>query len=355
MKYTLILPVLAYTHASAWAIPGNQSECVKRCNDLPFKVAVSARRAVCIESCRSGPAAPRDPSCVNDCKSTRKQRRKRAACIEHCPIFSETKNDEITLDSVTSNQSEAAYQTMDLSAYSKNDTSSNVNVDPVSYLPLEDLVFKTESRNGKETDADRIVTKSMGSLSNSSHDVVEYWQNETRSSNESTLKNNNVIIDDKNETTASDLFNVSKEMQEATSDRSFDPAFDENKTNSLNDELDAQANVDVVGTPSKLNELPHASMVPTNAESTPSIGNFTSHQNKSSSLDIVSDDDDLSKRHRECVNSCTKKRTLQRKRDACLERCHVLENQKDIKSTLHDSSNTVSILTRGRGSVKFEL
>lgn len=312
---------------------------------------MSARRAACIESCSSSHVAPRDTSCVNDCKSKRKQRRKRVACIERCPISSETNNDAITLNSVTSNQSEADYQTMDLSAYSKNDT-SNVNFDPLSYVPLEDLASKTESRNGKKTGADRVRTKSLDSFSNSSHDVGEYWQNETRSSNESTLNNNDGIMDNENEATASDLFNVSKEMIEATFIRSINLAFEKN---SLNDEIDAQTNDDAVGTPSKVNELPHTSMVPTNAGSISSKGNFTSHQNKSSSLDIVSDNDDLSQRHRECVNSCTKKRTLQRKRDACLERCRVLENQTDIKSTLNDSSNPVSILARGRGSVKFEL
>ncbi|KAL3799260.1 hypothetical protein HJC23_012985 [Cyclotella cryptica] len=354
MKYTLILPGLAYTHASAWTISGNQAECVQRCNDLPFKVAVSARRAACIESCSSDPAVSRDPSCVDECNSKRTPRRKRAACIMRCPIPSDSKNDEATLNNSTSNESETGYQTIDLSIYSKDDTNTTVNVDSVSYLNLEDPAFNTESRNGQDTDAFTIVAKAVDSLSNSSVGVIEYWQNETISSNESTLENNDFIVDNRNDTLKSELFNASKEMVQATSTRSFDLAFDENKTNSLNDEFEGNANADVVGT-SKVDDLPHNSMVPTNAESTPSMGNFTSHQNKSSSLDLVSDDDDLIKRDNDCVNSCTKKRTLQRKRDACLERCRVLKNEKDIMFTSNDSSSPLSILTKGRGSVKFEL
>lgn len=315
---------------------------------------MSARRAVCIESCGSGPAVSRDPSCVNACNSKKTKRRKRAACIEHCPTTSNPNKDEIKLGNSSTTESEADHQAMDLSAYPKNDSSTIDNFSLPYLLPHEDLSAKNESTID-DIAVDIIVTKTMESTSISLDDVVTtLWQNETSSSNEPSVKKSDVTIDNQNITNTSELSNVSKGMVEATSKRRLDHAFNENKTNSLNG-LEEQANDDVISTPCKGNEISSFSMVPTNTDSASSIANFTSHQSELSSRDIMSRDDDMMTRDLECVNSCTKKRTLQRKRDACLERCRVLKNEKDVKYKLNDSASHVSILTRGRGSATFEL
>ena len=109
MKNILILSILAYT--SALSIPGKHSRCVTRCSQLPFKVAVSARRTACIESCASITATVdaivgsddisssvlRDTQCVRSCDAKKKSsRRKRDLCITRCPIFDNQSEDRKT-------------------------------------------------------------------------------------------------------------------------------------------------------------------------------------------------------------------------------------------------------------------
>ena len=106
MKNIMILSILACT--SALSIPGKHSRCATRCSQLPFKVAVSARRSACIESCASITAAVdasvgsdgipssvfRDPQGVRSCDVKKKSsRRKRDLCIARCPIFDNQSED----------------------------------------------------------------------------------------------------------------------------------------------------------------------------------------------------------------------------------------------------------------------
>ncbi|KAL7482199.1 hypothetical protein ACHAW6_011767 [Cyclotella cf. meneghiniana] len=123
MKNILILSVLAYT--SALSIPGKHSPCVTRCSQLPFKVAVSARRAACIESCASITATVdatvrsdgtsssvlRDPQCVRSCDAKKKSsRRKRDLCITRCPIFDRrSENRKTSVNSETNGDRSEAY------------------------------------------------------------------------------------------------------------------------------------------------------------------------------------------------------------------------------------------------------
>lgn len=88
MKITLILSFLT----CASATNRGQFLCVQRCNQLPFKVAVDARRASCIEGCNStvtlnntSEAIQRDIKCVKKCNARKTPYRKTTECIERCP------------------------------------------------------------------------------------------------------------------------------------------------------------------------------------------------------------------------------------------------------------------------------
>lgn len=89
---------MAFTRTSA--LSRKHSICVNRCNNLPFKVAVSARRASCIEGCNATATATvlnhvinsssRDLKCIKKCNSRKTTHRRTIECIERCPDSSAT-------------------------------------------------------------------------------------------------------------------------------------------------------------------------------------------------------------------------------------------------------------------------
>lgn len=95
MKRTTVFFALALY--ACVAAHSTKIDCANRCKNIQFKVAVSRRRAECMESCamseivegayvktildRSG----KDRDCINSCNRVRTVQRKKAACIEKCP------------------------------------------------------------------------------------------------------------------------------------------------------------------------------------------------------------------------------------------------------------------------------
>lgn len=115
MKSTLLLSLLT----CASALSRRQFLCVQRCNQLPFKVAVTARRASCIEGCNtistpvnsSNGAILRDARCVKKCNARKTPYRKRTECIERCPQVDATdKKAKDDMENIKTEKNEVAKQ-----------------------------------------------------------------------------------------------------------------------------------------------------------------------------------------------------------------------------------------------------
>jgi hypothetical protein len=109
MKCTLLLIILT----SAAALDRKQHLCIQRCNQLPFKVAISARRASCIEGCNATAAKInadsilRDAKCVKKCNARKTPHRRTIECIERCPEIAAALNRKESAKTMKDVQNEA--------------------------------------------------------------------------------------------------------------------------------------------------------------------------------------------------------------------------------------------------------
>jgi hypothetical protein len=369
---------------------------------------VTARRAACVESCGSGfakaeaempvthvefPSADRDAACVDACNAKKGSRRYKSACVQRCPVASETSK----IDSTT-------------------DSSSTVEFNPVSYLPLSDLgssnmnvdklsndtspvetepilsdidaqpdamVIVTEDSTTDEVAVNELpsrptnnsldVTNSKSEsfpehITTNAHNAseVQVIHSEPESSkNSDTMLSSSISTDA--DTTAqaisdsntTDALNASKvlpmELNSTesvtfvlSSASSFNSSGVINKTTSVNvnNETDHPNIIETTNVTAKANDeigVDGSKMTYLNVPSvTPGSSTQDSSMNQNDTQ-LVDRTSPQAEKDQECIEMCTKKRTLKRKRETCLVRCRSA-----------GTSNTASLLTRIDGA-KFEL
>ena len=357
MRYIILLPVLS--SASAF-LSGhlNHSQCIERCNERPFKVAIKYRRAECTKACTpnrysngSSQTEDRDASCISHCNAQKGSERFKSSCRARCPKLYVTVENVYNKDEETEN------------SVSQND--SNLDHDPVLYLPVDELAPKASTPAPMENSAQGSTNSSSMALyppsasiqviNNMSH-VRVATDNVHNTSEELGLPSNNSsaaiyqsmfdnnggkhkILSYGSNSSRAPAMSHKVGVLETVVSHVTTPAL--NKTISMSTATEHKAKVSNLLAPS-LNEPSAVSY----AAPATSIDNVSLNHNASQPVYVapqvdspLSLDADL-----ECQAKCNEKRTLKRKRDACMKRCGS-----------NAPSSTASLLKRGYNSAKFEL
>ena len=356
MRYIILLPVLS--SASAFLSSHlNHSQCIERCNERPFKVAIKSRRAECTKACTlnrysngSSQTEDRDASCISHCNAQKGSKRFKSSCRARCPKLDVTVENVYNKDEDTEN------------SVSQND--SNVDHDPVLYLPVDELAPKASTPAPMENSTQGTTNSSSMALYPPSTSIqVINNMSHVRDATESVLNTSEELGPPSNSSAAiyQSMFNNNGGKLKTLSygsKSSRAPAMSHkvgvletvvphvttpalNKTISMSPATEHKAKVSDLSAPS-LNEPSAASY----AAPAISIDNVGLNHNASQPAYVVpqvdsplSLDADL-----ECQAKCNEKRTLKRKRDACMRRCGS-----------NAPSSTASSLKRGYNSAKFEL
>jgi hypothetical protein len=368
MRYIILLPILS--SASAFLSSHlNHSECIERCNGRPFKVAIEARRAECKKSCApnrhsdgSSQTEDRVATCISHCNAQKGSERFKSSCRSRCPkLYDTAENDNNSKDEETK------------TSVSQNDANANVDNDPVSYLPVEKLASvpapkentsialmgpNINSTQGTVNASSTVLYPGSTHIQEIDHmsDVKNATDNVLNVPEELRLPFNSSAsvfqsISDNNGGKLKALFygsNRSRTLAMApkgetvVSNNMSTPA--PNKTSSINGTITGHKTEfsNLSATPS-LNE-PSA----LHAAPAPSVGVVGSNQNASQPVYVATQvlvDSPLSlDANQECIAKCNEKRTLKRKKDACIKRCES-----------NAPSSSTSLLKRGYNSAKFEL
>lgn len=363
MKYISILSAISC--ATAFSLSKKRSKCVERCNQLPFKVSIETRRKACLAGCGSPDVDPsinaeirsshsNDATCIEHCNAQEGSRRSKRACIKQCSASSEyyestNRTHPSEVEAITS--AEFDLQSDGIKSV---DASSSIKVDlqdeKSKYENITSIELKSSTRLSLQENAHSVNSTSSTETSHAETELKEILETESESESQTLREESNDLSANNTglTTTAAHLMNGTKKNELQTSDHgsfAVAPNTTEMKIKPASDtRTHAQNETRSMGTfatPTS-NSYDAPSVVPAAAPHTTSN---TSSQNDTLSVHLESEVNTSSVDYSKgCIDRCNGKRTLKRKREACLKRCR--------SSIPYDLT---SALKQGYASSKIEL